>query len=225
MDTQAKINALWDGASAEYDDHSGHGMKSLAQIAAWRTALRSLLPRSASRVLDVGCGTGVMTMLVAGLGHRVVGIDLSEGMLVQARAKLRPGSTVRFRLGDALAPPGRRGSFDAVLNRHVLWTMTDPARALRNWRRMLRPGGRLVVIDGLWGKEPDERIDHISHALPLIEPGVTVEDIRDLVVAAGFANVAISSLDEVDRIERELQKRDESWQPYYVITARRPAKR
>jgi ubiquinone/menaquinone biosynthesis C-methylase UbiE len=221
MDTQAKINALWDGASAEYDDHSGHGMQSAHQIAAWRTALRALLPRPPSRVLDVGCGTGVMSMLVAELGHNVVGIDLSEGMLAKAREKSPKRGTARFKLGDALAPGGRRGSFDAVINRHVLWTMTDPARALKNWRGMLRPGGRLVVIDGLWGKEPDERIDHISHALPLIDPATTIEDVRALVEAAGFVDVVVSTLDEVDRIERELQKEDESWQPYYVITARK----
>jgi SAM-dependent methyltransferase len=197
-------------------------MQSPQQIAAWRAALRSLLPRPPSRVLDVGCGTGVMTMLVADLGHNVVGIDLSEGMLLKARAKSRGRPDVRFTLGDAMAPGGRRGSFDAVINRHVLWTMTDPARALTNWRRMLRPGGHLVVIDGLWGKEPDERIDHISHALPLIDPGTTVQDVRALVQGAGFVDVAMSTLDEVDRIERSLQKADESWQPYYVITARSP---
>jgi SAM-dependent methyltransferase len=220
MDVQTKITELWDGASAEYDDHSGHGMQSEEQIAAWSRALRSMLPPPPSRVLDVGCGTGVISMLVADLGHTVVGIDLSDGMLDKARAKANGRTEVGFKRGNAMAPRGKPASFDAVVNRHVLWTMTDPERALTNWRRMLRPGGHLAIIDGLWGQEPDDRMDGIAPSLPLIEPSVAVGDIRALVKRAGFTNVRLSTLDEVDRIERSLRTDEELWQPHYAITGR-----
>ena len=55
-----------------------------------------------------------------------------------------------------MAPPFGPGSFDAVTNRHLLWTLTDPATALRNWHALLRPGGVLVVIDGIWPHDDDE---------------------------------------------------------------------
>ena len=224
MDAQAKINRLWDGASTEYDAHSGHGIQTDEQIAAWSDALRSMLPRRSSRVLDVGCGTGVIALLVADLGHTVVGVDLSEGMLTKARAKATGRGDVTFVLGDAIDPPGKPASFDAVVNRHVLWTMTDPPRALANWHRLLRPRGKLVIIDGLWGKEPDDRMNHIAPSLPLIDPSITTDHIRALVKRAGFTNVTVSTLDDVDRIEHALQKDDELWQPHYAITARKPSR-
>jgi ubiquinone/menaquinone biosynthesis C-methylase UbiE len=221
-DAQAKINKLWDGASKEYDAHSGHGMQTAEQIAAWSAALRSMLPRRSSRVLDVGCGTGVIALLVADLGHTVVGVDLSEGMLAKAREKSRGQDAVTFIAGDAIDPPGDPASFDAVVNRHVLWTMTDPPRALANWHRLLRPGGRLAIVDGLWGKEPDDRMNDIAPSLPLIAPAITTDDIRALVKRAGFTSVKVSTLDDVDRIEHALQADDELWQPHYAITARKP---
>ena len=101
-----------------------------------------------------------------------------------------------------------------------LASMTDPERALTNWWRMLRPGGHLAIIDGLWGQEPDDRMDGIAPSLPLIEPSVAVGDIRALVKRAGFTNVRLSTLDEVDRIERSLRTDEELWQPHYAITGR-----
>ncbi len=221
-DAQTKITRLWDGASSEYDSHSGHGIEDPEQVAAWSDALRSMLPRRAGRVLDVGCGTGVISLLVADRGHTVVGIDLSEGMLAKARAKGKRRRDVRFVRGDAINPPGEPASFDAVVNRHVLWTMTDPSRALTNWRKLLRRGGYLAIIDGLWGQEPDDRMDDIAASLPLIDPAITTGDICSLVKRAGFSRVNLSTLDKVDRIERALRKENELWQPHYAITGRKP---
>jgi SAM-dependent methyltransferase len=72
-------------------------------------------------------------------------------MLEEAGRKARQaGVPVRFSLGDAARPPLAGGSFDVVLARHVLWAMPDPAAALANWIGLLRPGGRLVLIEGRW---------------------------------------------------------------------------
>jgi SAM-dependent methyltransferase len=56
-----------------------------------------------------------------------------------------------FLLGDAAAPPVGERLFDTVLVRHVLWALPDPARVLRHWRGLLRPGGRFVLVEGVWG--------------------------------------------------------------------------
>jgi len=55
-----------------------------------------------------------------------------------------------FRRGDAAAPPLEPAGFDVVLSRHVLWALPDPAAALANWIALLRPGGRLVLVEGRW---------------------------------------------------------------------------
>ena len=102
----------------------------------------------------MGAGTGFLALLLAELGHRVTGVDLAPGMLALARAKAArlPAGAVRpvFAPGDAVDPPLPAGSVDAVISRHLLWTLTEPQRAFANWRRLLRPGGRVVAIDGLW---------------------------------------------------------------------------
>jgi SAM-dependent methyltransferase len=227
---QQQINALWDGAAAEYDGAPGHGMHDDRQVAAWKLALGALLPPAAPgdprpRVLDAGTGTGVIALLVAELGYDVLGVDLSRGMLAHALRKARLSRlSARFRAADAIDPPGETGSYDAVINRHVLWTLTDPSRALRNWLRLLRPGGRLIVIDGLWGKTSDSRLGDLAAALPLIQPDVTLEDITTLVRDAGFSGVAVSDLAAVDAIERDIIN-DSEFQPHYVVTAVRPERR
>ncbi|MFI8189067.1 class I SAM-dependent methyltransferase [Streptomyces sp. NPDC085946] len=146
--TSADID--WDAAATAFDDAPDHGLRDPRVRRAWAGRLRAWLPPRAGDVLDLGCGTGSLSLLAAEQGHRVTGVDLSPAMVALAREKLA-GRDAVFLLGDAAAPPVGERRFDAVLARHVLWTLPDPARVLRHWRGLLRPGGRLVLVEGVWG--------------------------------------------------------------------------
>ncbi len=110
-----------------------------------------LLPPAPASVIDVGCGTGSLSVLLAQAGHEVHGVDFSERMIDLARAKAaRAGVAVRVEVGDAQAPPADTASYDVVLGRHILWALPDPAGALRRWVALLRNPGTLVLVEGRW---------------------------------------------------------------------------
>ncbi len=226
MSLLAKIIDAWDRASETYDAHVGHGLNSERERALWTEALQGLLPPPPADILDVGTGTGAIALLLAELGYSVRGIDLSEKMLGRAREKaLQNGGNVRFDVGDAMAPPGAPRSVDVVFSRHLIHMLPEPGRALANWLTLLRPGGRVVIVDGMWGQDADDRVDHeVQAALPLRAPDATVEDVRRLVETAGFVDARVSDLAEVDRIERELATPEDPAPrvPHYVVTGRKP---
>jgi SAM-dependent methyltransferase len=143
------VRSYWDVDSATYDRSSTHRPTSPAVQAAWATALARLLPSPPARILDCGAGTGFLSLIAAGMGHRVTALDLSPEMVEQlgARAKSE-GLTVQAVVGSASEPPA--GPFDVVMERHLLWTLPDPIGALRAWRKAA-PLGRLVLVEGLWG--------------------------------------------------------------------------
>ncbi|MER6787230.1 class I SAM-dependent methyltransferase [Streptomyces sp. NPDC000658] len=140
----------WNAAAAGFDEEPDHGLRDPDVRAAWAGRLRTWLPERRCDLLDLGCGTGSLSLLAAEQGHRVTGVDLSPAMIDLARAKLA-GRDAAFLVGDAAAPPVGEERFDVLLVRHVLWTLPDPARVLRHWRDLLRPGGRLVLVEGVWG--------------------------------------------------------------------------
>ncbi|MBC7268609.1 MAG: class I SAM-dependent methyltransferase [Streptomyces sp.] len=140
----------WDARAAAFDEEPDHGLRDPAVRGAWAERLRSWLPGRGCDLLDLGCGTGSLSRLAAEQGHRVTGVDLSPAMVERARAKLA-GRDAAFLVGDAAAPPVGEQRYDVVLVRHVLWTLPDPARALRHWWGLLRPGGRLLLVEGVWG--------------------------------------------------------------------------
>ncbi|MET8138476.1 MULTISPECIES: class I SAM-dependent methyltransferase [unclassified Streptomyces] len=140
----------WDAESATFDEEPDHGLRDPVVRAAWAARLGSWLPERAGDVLDVGCGTGSLSLIASERRHRVTGVDLSPRMIDLARAKLA-GRDAVFLVGDALAPPVGEQRFDVLLSRHVLWALPDPERVLRHWRGLLRPGGRLVLVEGVWG--------------------------------------------------------------------------
>jgi SAM-dependent methyltransferase len=151
MSDESSTATYWDAAAADFDDEPDHGLRDPAVRAAWAARLAGWLPRRSSEVLDLGCGTGSLALLAAEGGHRVTAVDLSPRMADRARAKLA-GMGARVLVGDAAEPPVGERRFDVVLARHVLWTLGDPAVVLRRWAELLRPGGRLVLIEGFWGE-------------------------------------------------------------------------
>ncbi|MBL1099789.1 methyltransferase domain-containing protein [Streptomyces coffeae] len=155
MGAEDTTTAYWDAAAADFDHEPDHGLRDPDVRAAWAARLRDWLPeRPPSRpldVLDLGCGTGSLALLLAEDGHRVTGVDRSAPMAERARAKLA-GTGATVLVGDAAAPPVGEGAFDVLLVRHLLWLLPRPEAVLRHWARLLRPGGRLVLVEGRWGE-------------------------------------------------------------------------
>jgi ubiquinone/menaquinone biosynthesis C-methylase UbiE len=219
-DVHDQIRDFWDRDALTYDDSDSHSIADPVEAAAWRAALLRALPEPGAAVLDVGAGTGALTVLAAQLGYRVTALDLSEGMLSKARAKVESaGLEVRFEVGPAAEPP--TGPFDAIMERHVVWTMPDPVAVLSAWREVVVPGGRMVLFEGMWGSETPGQlakdraatvlrramgIEHDHHApypedvlaqLPLAKM-TSPAPLIDVVFRAGWRNVRIQRLRDVE---------------------------
>ena len=149
-DISHQIRRFWDDDAATYDRSPSHHPHQPEELAAWRAALRRLLPAPPARVLDAGAGTGFLSLLLARQGYQVTAVDLSERMLAALRSKAGGlGLEVRTVHADAAQPPAGE-NFDAVVERHLLWTLPEPGAALAAWRAAA-PAGRLVLIEGTWG--------------------------------------------------------------------------
>jgi len=140
---------IWDAEAPAFDEAADHGLRDPAVREVWRRLLLDLLPPAPAQVADLGCGTGTLALLLAEEGFDVAALDFSPAMVSRARAKTA-ATTVRVVEGDAYDPPLPPASYDVVLSRHVLWAMPSPATALERWAGLLRPGGRLVLVEGRW---------------------------------------------------------------------------
>ena len=109
-------------------------------------------PAPGETVADVGCGNGAYLAELArrGFAGRVLGLDMSLGMLAAARDRLIPAAGVALVAADATALPLPDGAADLTLAMHMLYHVPDPSQAVRELRRVTRPGGRVVIgLNGL----------------------------------------------------------------------------
>jgi SAM-dependent methyltransferase len=144
------MSEVWDAEAASFDDEPDHGLADPRTRAAWLDLLTSQLPPAPARVADLGSGTGTLSVLLAEAGYAVDGVDFSPEMVERAVAKAAGQSDVTFTVADAASPPLPPGAYDAVLCRHVLWALPDPYAALERWIALLKPGGRLLLVEGRW---------------------------------------------------------------------------
>lgn len=157
QDVDEEIADYWNAYANTYDGEPDHGLIDPATREAWRVLLAHWLPALPSDVADLACGTGSLTALMAGLGHSVVGVDIAGRMVERARAKTQElAARATIRQGDVSHPPIEPGSVDAILARHILWTLPDPPAALARWCLLLRPRGRLLLIEGRWWSVGDQ---------------------------------------------------------------------
>lgn len=179
------------GAADFYADVAGEWDRLRGELYGERftdAALRALLPADWT-VADLACGSGSAAALVAPHVARVVAVDRSPEMLAAARRRLGERRNVELRNGELEALPIDDGACDGALLLLALTHVERPALALAEMRRVLRAGGRAVVVDLLAHDRDDFR-----RRLGQLRNGFEAAELRDLLVAAGFEGVACSTL-------------------------------
>jgi ubiquinone/menaquinone biosynthesis C-methylase UbiE len=218
----AAVAALFDRVASSYENV---GVPWFAPIGA--ALVRAVAPVGGERALDLGCGRGaVLFPLAAAVGPagRVTGIDLSTAMVERTAADVRARglTTVDLHVLDASAPDLPPGSYDLALSSLVVFFLPDPGAALRSWRELLVPGGRLGIStfgarDRAW-----EDVDSVfrpylpAHLLDARTSGgsgpfATDRGVEDLLTAAGFDRVRTAGLAVPVTFEDPEQWRAWSW--------------
>jgi ArsR family transcriptional regulator len=153
----------------------------------WR-ALLALLPRSWT-IGDLGCGTGAIVAALAPYVARVIGVDVSDGMLQAARTRVASLDNVELRRGTLESLPLDDASLDAATLVLVLHHLPAPATAVAEAVRALKPGGRLLVID----MAPHEREEY-RRQMGHVWLGFSEDQIHRLFAQAGLTGTVIHSL-------------------------------
>lgn len=120
----------------------------------WMQELEKFLPNRPLKILDVGCGAGFFSILLAKKGHDVIGIDLTPDMILHSRELAEEeGVSCTFEVMDAENPDFADETFDVIVSRNLTWTLPDAAKAYKEWLRVLKPEGVLINVDANYGRD------------------------------------------------------------------------
>ncbi len=141
------IADFWDKAAAEYE--AAH---ELADKSVWQKVLAELIGADKEQyILDVATGTGMIANMLGAYGYvNVTGADISEGMMRIAIDHAKEQNTkTSFIYGNAMELPFAENMFDIIINSRLLWTLSEPENAIKEWYRILKPGGKVIAINEL----------------------------------------------------------------------------
>ena len=137
----------------------------------WKDEIIRHIPDHSLRILDVGCGAGFFSMLLASMGHTVVGIDMSSNMIAASyRLANSEGYQIDFQLMDAERLLFENNFFDVVIARNVTWNLPNPCHAYQEWLRVLKRNGILLNYDADYAKNHATQLSVKSHAHKDISP-------------------------------------------------------
>jgi demethylmenaquinone methyltransferase/2-methoxy-6-polyprenyl-1,4-benzoquinol methylase len=206
-----EVSAMFDGVARRYD--LLNDLLSLGRTKAWRKVATAIIaPKPGMRILDIAAGTGSSSRPLAYAGAEVISLDFSKGMLDAGR-KRHPDLT--FVQGDALALTFKENEFDVTTISFGLRNTSDTSKALQESLRVLKSGGRMVVVEF---SQPTNRIfrtiylRYLMRALPTVARKVSSNPdayvylaesilawpnqngLADLMRAAGFGSVQWKNL-------------------------------
>ncbi|AFA46832.1 class I SAM-dependent methyltransferase [Acetobacterium woodii] len=196
-----KIEAYWDKRSDTFDaDHDTEDVK------AWMDSLANLLgPETNRNVLDLGTGTGFLANMTANLGYSTIGIDISKEMMnlaVKHAKNLR--SDAIFMEGSVLSLPFMDNTIDFIINARLIWTLIEPDVAIKEWLRILKPGGKIMCFNRMKegvglniGKVNIYEDEEVDKQLAIKE--ARMEELRDLLERNGLSDVKIQKIPGLTR--------------------------
>ena len=239
------IKQYWDMRAEGYSLQTVHELEEEQEACRADLLLRHVKNGQSLSVLDLGCGPGLFSILLAQKGHRVTALDCTENMLSRARRNAQTaGVHIHFVQADAQNLPFADENFDLVVTRNLTWNLEHPKRAYREWLRVLRSKGSLVNLDGnhylylfdkRYAKEHEQRkkdeehpseymmgvnpspINKIARSLPLSRRHRPQWDI-DCLLKMGVSEIGT----EVERRSyRDDKGRERSIVSHFVIFARK----
>ena len=147
-----RIVSYWEKRSGDFLEHKRAELHS-PMAERWLYEIKNQLPQDRNlRVLDVGCGAGFFSVLLAKEGYQVTGVDLTPDMVENARTLAEEEKTdCEFLVMDAENLRFADESFDVVISRNLTWTLPDVKSAYREWVRVLKKGGILLNFDANYG--------------------------------------------------------------------------
>lgn len=227
MELIQRIESYWTKRSDSFCDLRMSELKS-DKRKLWEDVISSKLPNKENiKILDVGTGTGFFSIILASLGHEVVGIDLSKSMIDNSNkiAKLL-GYNIDFKVMNAQELDFEDEVFDAVISRNLTWTLPNAKKAYSEWYRVLKKDGVLLNFDADYGqvsfsKQVEELNENHAHAKISKELTKECDDIKleleiskvsrpewdiDILKYTGFSNFIIDKniSDKIYKVEDEL---------------------
>ena len=214
-----EILNYWDGEGGTYhQDTLGFGAREEKE---WQSFFNKEFSKG-DKILDLGTGAGTLSLLMAEMEYDVIGLDISENMLNEARRRANiKGLKVDLRKGDAEDPPFDDETFDIITFRWLLWTLPSPRKALREWKRILRPEGRIyafepemkkvnsvkrfignlgiLIIDrrNPWTSDWDYS-EEVKKKLP-VYPELKIDKMSRLFDEEGFKHVSVEQMENIDQ--------------------------
>lgn len=170
----------WNNWAATFDDEPDHGLRNPIILETWTAFLKENIPLADANILDIGCGTGSLSVVLAKLGHTVTGVDLSPSMISLAKEKAETDNLqINFHVMDAAFPQFPDQKFDLIVCRHLLWALPEPKEVLQRWIKLLNSKGHLLLIEGYWKTGAGLHANELTKMLPKALVDISIQNLSD----------------------------------------------
>lgn len=167
-DRKKRITGYWTKRSESFKEHKKAELHShmascwMEEIQKYLKPMQDRKGKCALKILDVGCGAGFFSILLAKEGHQVVGTDLTESMIESAKSlAAQENVSCEFLVMDAENLEFEDSRFDVVISRNLTWTLPDAAKAYRQWCRVLKEDGIVLNFDANYGNADFKDTSHL----------------------------------------------------------------